>query len=93
MRKGSAFIRSAKWFSRSFAARSAATDAKCVRYRGTKFAPLARRKGCPGMQLPSSPAFPTRVRCAILEYGRDTKLSSVEAVAQALGLKLELVGT
>ena len=27
-----------------------------------------------------------------LEYGRDTKLSSVEAVAQALGLKLELVG-
>jgi len=26
-----------------------------------------------------------------LEYGRDTKLSSVEAVAQALGLKLELV--
>jgi ribosome-binding protein aMBF1 (putative translation factor) len=28
-----------------------------------------------------------------LEYGRDTKLSSLEAVAQALGLKLELVGT
>jgi hypothetical protein len=27
-----------------------------------------------------------------LEYGRDTKLSSVEAVARALGLKLELVG-
>ena len=27
-----------------------------------------------------------------LEYGRDTKLSSVEAVAQALGLKLEVVG-
>jgi hypothetical protein len=27
-----------------------------------------------------------------LEYGRDTKLSSVEAVAQVLGLKLELVG-
>ncbi len=26
-----------------------------------------------------------------LEFGRDTKLSSVEAVAQALGLKLELV--
>jgi len=26
-----------------------------------------------------------------LKYGRDTKLSSVEAVAQALGLKLELV--
>ncbi len=27
-----------------------------------------------------------------LEYGRDTKLSSLEAVAEALGLKLELVG-
>ena len=27
-----------------------------------------------------------------LEYGRDTKLSSLEAVADALGLKLELVG-
>jgi len=27
-----------------------------------------------------------------VEFGRDTKLSSVEAVAQALGLKLELVG-
>lgn len=26
-----------------------------------------------------------------IEYGRDTKLSSVEAVAEALGLKLELV--
>lgn len=27
-----------------------------------------------------------------LEYGRDTKLSSVEAIARALDLKLELVG-
>jgi hypothetical protein len=26
-----------------------------------------------------------------VEYGRDTKLSSVEAVAEALGLRLELV--
>jgi len=26
-----------------------------------------------------------------IEYGRDTKLSSVQAVAQALGLRLELV--
>ena len=26
-----------------------------------------------------------------IEYGRDTKLSSVEAVAEALGLRLELV--
>lgn len=26
-----------------------------------------------------------------IEYGRDTKLSSVQAVAEALGLRLELV--
>ena len=27
-----------------------------------------------------------------LEYGRDAKLSNVEAVAKALGLKLDIVG-
>ena len=35
---------------------------------------------------------PTAEEMRDIEYGRDTKLSSVEAVAQVLGLKLELVG-
>ena len=41
---------------------------------------VAKRAGVPN---------PSTVRD--IEYGRDTKLSSVQAVAQALGLRLELV--
>ena len=48
--------------------------------RGLSWYAVAKLAGIPN---------PSTVRD--LEYGRDTKLSSVEAVAQALGLKLELV--
>lgn len=41
---------------------------------------VAKRAGIPN---------PSTIRD--IEYGRDTKLSSVEAVAHALGLRLELV--
>jgi DNA-binding phage protein len=41
---------------------------------------VAKRAGVPN---------PNTVRD--IEYGRDTKLSSVQAVAKALGLRLELV--
>jgi hypothetical protein len=40
------------------------------------------------MQPPLIP-IPNTVRD--IEYGRDTKLSSLEAAAEALGLRLELV--
>jgi hypothetical protein len=48
--------------------------------RGLSWYAVAKLAGVPN---------PSTVRD--MEYGRDTKLSSVEAVAEALGLKLELV--
>jgi ribosome-binding protein aMBF1 (putative translation factor) len=48
--------------------------------RGLTWYAVAKRAGIPN---------PSTVRD--IEYGRDTKLSSVQAVAQALGLRLELV--
>ena len=48
--------------------------------QGLTWYALAKRAGIPN---------PGTVRD--IEYGRDTKLSSVEAVAEALGLRLELV--
>jgi len=50
--------------------------------RGLSWYAVAKLAGIPN---------PSTVRD--LEYGRDTKLSSVEAVAKALGLKLELIAT
>jgi hypothetical protein len=50
--------------------------------QGLTWYAVARRAGIPN---------PNTVRD--IEYGRDTKLSSVEAVAEALGLRLELVET
>jgi ribosome-binding protein aMBF1 (putative translation factor) len=48
--------------------------------RGLTWYAVAKRAGIPN---------PSTVRD--IEYGRDTKLSSVQAVAEALGLRLELV--
>jgi DNA-binding phage protein len=48
--------------------------------QGLTWYAVAKRAGVPN---------PSTVRD--IEYGRDTKLSSVQAVAQALGLRLELV--
>ena len=48
--------------------------------QGLTWYAVAKRAGVPN---------PSTVRD--IEYGRDTKLSSVEAVAEALGLRLELV--
>ncbi len=48
--------------------------------RGLTWYAVAKRAGIPN---------PSTVRD--IEYGRDTKLSSVQAVADALGLRLELV--
>lgn len=48
--------------------------------QGLTWYAVARRAGIPN---------PSTVRD--IEYGRDTKLSSVQAVAKALGLRLELV--
>lgn len=48
--------------------------------QGLTWYAVARRAGIPN---------PSTVRD--IEYGRDTKLSSIEAVAKALGLRLELV--
>ena len=50
--------------------------------QGLTWYAVAKRAGIPN---------PSTVRD--IEYGRDTKLSSVEAVARALGLRLELVQT
>ncbi len=48
--------------------------------QGLTWYAVAKRAGIPN---------PSTVRD--IEYGRDTKLSSVQAVAQSLGLRLELV--
>ena len=48
--------------------------------RGLTWYAVAKRAGVPN---------PSTVRD--IEYGRDTKLSSVQAVAESLGLRLELV--
>ena len=48
--------------------------------QGLTWYAVAKRAGIPN---------PNTVRD--IEYGRDTKLSSVEAVAQSLGLRLQLV--
>ncbi len=48
--------------------------------QGLTWYAVAKRAGVPN---------PNTVRD--IEYGRDTKLSSVEAIAEALGLRLELV--
>jgi ribosome-binding protein aMBF1 (putative translation factor) len=48
--------------------------------QGLTWYAVAKRAGVPN---------PSTVRD--IEYGRDTKLSSVQAVAQSLGLRLELV--
>ena len=48
--------------------------------QGLTWYAVAKRAGIPN---------PSTVRD--IEYGRDTKLSSVQAVAEALGLRLELV--
>jgi ribosome-binding protein aMBF1 (putative translation factor) len=50
--------------------------------RGLTWYAVAKRAGIPN---------PNTVRD--IEYGRDTKLSSLEAVAEVLGLRLELVAT
>jgi ribosome-binding protein aMBF1 (putative translation factor) len=50
--------------------------------QGLTWYSVAKRAGIPS---------PSTVRD--IEYGRDTKLSNVEAVAEALGLRLELVET
>jgi len=48
--------------------------------QGLTWYAVAKRSGIPN---------PSTVRD--IEYGRDTKLSSVQAVAEALGLRLELI--
>jgi hypothetical protein len=50
--------------------------------QGLTWYAVAKRAGIPN---------PSTVRD--IEYGRDTKLSSVEAIAEVLGLRLELVET
>ncbi len=55
-------------------------DPRAREARGLTWYAVAKRAGIPN---------PSTVRD--IEYGRDTKLSSVQAVADALGLRLELV--
>jgi hypothetical protein len=58
----------------------AATTRAARQRQGLSWYAVAKRAGIPN---------PSTVRD--IEYGRDTKLSSIEAVAKALGLRLELV--
>src|SRR5688572_31770804 len=62
--------------------RIAAKIRKARREHGLTWYAVAKKAGIPN---------PNTVRD--IEYGGDAKLSNVEAVAQALGLKLELVET
>ena len=49
------------------------------------------RKGLTWYALARAAGIPNPATVRDIEYGRDTKLSSIEAIATALGLKLDLV--
>ena len=49
------------------------------------------RQGLTWYAVAKAAKIPNPATVRDIEYGRDTKLSSIEAIAEALGLKLDLV--
>lgn len=58
---------------------------------GAKIRAARERKGLTWYAVANAAGIPNPATVRDIEYGRDTKLSSIEAVATALGLKLDLV--
>jgi DNA-binding XRE family transcriptional regulator len=58
---------------------------------GAKLREARERQGLTWYAVAKAAGIPNPATVRDIEYGRDTKLSSIEAITTALGLKLELV--
>jgi hypothetical protein len=58
---------------------------------GAKLRAARERQGLTWYAVAKAAGIPNPATVRDIEYGRDTKLSSIEAVTKALGLKLDLV--
>ena len=58
---------------------------------GAKTRAARERQGLTWYAVANAAGIPNPATVRDIEYGRDTKLSSIEAIAAALGLKLDLV--
>jgi hypothetical protein len=58
---------------------------------GVKIRAARERQGLTWYAVAKVAGIPNPATVRDIEYGRDTKLSSIEAIAAALGLKLDLV--
>jgi len=58
---------------------------------GAKIRAVRERQGLTWYAVAKRAGIPNPATVRDIEYGRDTKLSSIEAIAAALGLKLDLV--
>ena len=58
---------------------------------GAKIRAARQRQGLTWYAVAKAAGIPNPATVRDIEYGRDTKLSSLEAVAAALGLELDLV--
>jgi DNA-binding XRE family transcriptional regulator len=58
---------------------------------GAKIRAARERQGLTWYAVANAAGIPNPATVRDIEYGRDTKLSSIEAIAAALGLKLDLV--
>ena len=58
---------------------------------GAKIRSTRERQGLTWYAVAKAAGIPNPATVRDIEYGRDTKLSSIEAIATALGLKLDLV--
>lgn len=58
---------------------------------GAKIRAARERQGLTWYAVANAAGIPNPATVRDIEYGRDSKLSSIEAIAAALGLKLDLV--
>lgn len=58
---------------------------------GAKLRAARQQQGLTWYAVAKAAGIPNPATVRDIEYGRDTKLSSIEAITKALGLKLELV--
>ena len=58
---------------------------------GAKLRAARERQGLTWYAVAKAAGIPNPATVRDIEYGRDTKLSSIEAITKALGLKLDLV--
>jgi hypothetical protein len=58
---------------------------------GARLCAARERQGLTAYAVAKAAGIPNPASVRDIEYGRDTKLSSIEAVTKALGMKLDLV--